>query len=180
MKRCPSCGAGLGREDYEGVEVFRCPDCRGVLLPRYRLDLIRHRRHRSPEDLKAQAVAEFRSDTKREVRCPRCGALMAKRPFASRYMPLSIDVCRACDYVWLDAGELELLQLLYEASASGHEVVEMQKRMRELQCTPERKARFEAALAQLSEEGPRDSEAATDQLALELIKLLLRAGKPML
>lgn len=28
--RCPKCGATLAHEEYHGVEVDRCPDCKGV------------------------------------------------------------------------------------------------------------------------------------------------------
>ena len=28
--KCPKCGADLGTEDYHGIEVDRCPECRGL------------------------------------------------------------------------------------------------------------------------------------------------------
>lgn len=28
--RCPKCGATLISEDYEGVQIDRCPECRGM------------------------------------------------------------------------------------------------------------------------------------------------------
>ena len=40
-----------------------------------------------------------------EMRCPRCGASLAHRPYKS----VSLDYCPNCHGVWLDAGELAML-----------------------------------------------------------------------
>lgn len=30
--KCPHCGADLVKEDHDGVEIERCPECRGIWL----------------------------------------------------------------------------------------------------------------------------------------------------
>ena len=30
--RCPKCGGNLAAEDYQGVEIDRCTDCKGIWL----------------------------------------------------------------------------------------------------------------------------------------------------
>ncbi|MEO6525271.1 MAG: zf-TFIIB domain-containing protein [Gemmatimonadaceae bacterium] len=40
-----------------------------------------------------------------EMICPRCGAVMAHRPFRG----VTLDACGSCHGVWLDAGELAML-----------------------------------------------------------------------
>ncbi len=32
--KCPKCGADLATEDYQGVQVDRCPECNGVWFDR--------------------------------------------------------------------------------------------------------------------------------------------------
>jgi Zn-finger nucleic acid-binding protein len=170
MKTCPACKTYLKTEDYEGTKVWRCPDCRGVFIAKYKLDIVRHQRHRDRETLKAEAKADFKSDTKQTIRCPRCRAIMEKRPIASRYSTLTLDSCKSCEGIWLDGGELALAQLVYEASTTGTESLEFQRRMKELLESPERKAKFDAAMAALRENVPGDHSWHSADILLELIK----------
>ena len=154
MKSCPACRTKLTSEDYEGARIWRCPECRGVFLSKSKLELIRHQRIRNGETLKAEARAEFQSDTIRTISCPGCGATMEKRRMPSRWITVTLDCCKACDGIWLDGGELAVAQLVFEASIRGTESLEFQRRMKELCESPERKAQFEAAVAALSERTP--------------------------
>jgi Zn-finger nucleic acid-binding protein len=154
MKKCPTCEVALLAEDYAGVKVARCPGCRGVFMAKFRLEMINHQAVRSRDALKAEAKSEFMTDTIKQIRCPGCGGFMAKRPIASRYTPLLMDCCRACDGVWLDGGELAIIQMVYSASTRGMEAQEFKRRVRELEADPERKKQFETALAALPEDLP--------------------------
>ena len=69
---------------------------------------------------------------------------------------LEIDECRHCEYVWLDGGELALLQLGYQATSKFIDAQEFKRRMEELEASPERKAQFEKRLAKLSRRLPED------------------------
>jgi len=180
MKRCPTCGKGLRREVYEREAIFRCPGCRGVLVAGYHLDLIKHRKVRTTEALKTEAHEEFHGNTEKAVTCPRCLTPMAKRPFASRYARLSTDTCPKCRFVWLDGGELALLQLVFEASAQARDTADFQQRMRTMLSSPARHERFEADLARLPKDLPEVSGDATDRLVLELVGALLGPWNPKL
>ena len=54
------------------------------------------------------AERERREREAHAMRCPRCGGHLAER----RYQGVSIDECRDCGGVFLDKGELELLEHL--------------------------------------------------------------------
>jgi Zn-finger nucleic acid-binding protein len=149
MRTCPVCLISLLSEEYEGVRIARCPKCRGVLLPGYKFDMIRHFRQRSSADLKQEAEADFSGNTTATLRCPKCRTKMEKHALARRLSLVTVDYCSTCDRVWLDAGELALAQLVFEASARGRELLDHQQRMLALEASPARKARFEEALARM-------------------------------
>ena len=173
MKKCPTCDVALAHEMYEQTPIDRCPQCRGVFLSRARLEMIRHRRDTAADDLKREARDEFRGDTRHVIRCPRCRGLMDKRPLASRFAQLTLDVCRGCDGVWLDGGELALAQLVYEASTRGRESQEFQRRMAALAADPARRQRFEEALARLPEELPGQAAEVSDMLLADFVSDLV-------
>lgn len=177
MKHCPGCDAELVKEAYEGVAVWRCAKCRGALLPKYKLEMIRHQREREPDALKREAAAEFTGDTQRMIRCPRCGAHMEKRPLAGPYARLTMDYCHSCTCVWLDGGELAIAQLIFEDSGRGRDSLERKHRMAELDADPERRARFEADLARMPEELPGETRDQPPELIIadKLLEAILRA-----
>lgn len=161
-------------EEYEGVPIWRCSACGGAFLSGAKLQTIRHGRARTADQLKAEATAEFVGDTRKVLRCPSCGGHMDKRPISSRYSTMTYDNCRTCRSVWLDAGELAVLQLVYEATNRGTESLEFQKRMEELEQSPERKAQFEEAMSRLPEDLPSDEPMRTSPLAyVDLLRLVL-------
>jgi Zn-finger nucleic acid-binding protein len=52
------------------------------------------------------------SDSRQVLHCAECGKPMVKERFHPM-IPVVVDRCRACGYIWLDAGELPLLRRLY-------------------------------------------------------------------
>ena len=175
MKSCPACQIPLRIESYEGVRVDRCPQCRGSLLPGYRLDIIKHTREKDEATLRDEARTEFHGDTRRSFRCPHCQATMEKQALSRRYSDLCLDLCRTCKYVWLDGGELALAQLLFEHSTVGQDIQEMQRRTAELEASPERRAAFAEALRRLPEDLPSGPEENPTALAVDvLLDILLR------
>jgi Zn-finger nucleic acid-binding protein len=161
MKHCPACSVILIDETYDGVAVWRCRKCHGVLLQKYKLEMIRHRRARDRETLTKEAKAEFSQDTKRQIRCPRCFEHMDKRSLAGKYGNLKFDFCKVCEAVWLDGGELAIAQLAFAASGRGRASLESQQRMREFETDTERKAEFQANLARMPDELPVSIENET-------------------
>lgn len=113
---CPRCKTGIQAEVYEGVNIDRCPQCRGVWLDDRELrTIISHReKHFTPEQI-AQVKAELKThpagaELNGELTCPKCGAVMRKTESSSVF----IDRCPKQDGVWLDNSELEKLQIIAE------------------------------------------------------------------
>lgn len=145
--RCPACRTiNLKRDTYEGVNVDKCPQCLGHLIPRLRSEGIQRRSKLSQEDLTTQVMLDRGEDTQKLLGCPRCGERMRKVNKA-RPTRFQIDLCRECDLLWLDGGELALLQLAYEDSAQGRESREMQRRHEEM--SQERKRQLHNNMKQL-------------------------------
>lgn len=116
MQLCPACNIPLCRVDYEDVTVHLCPDCRGALVEALRVGTIKRRRVRrwSAQERSAAASRALQSDRAETVRCPKCLVRMAKEAVRLGDGAFHVDRCDACRLVWFDAGELELVQILYE------------------------------------------------------------------
>ena len=119
LMKCPVCAdIDLVRTPYEGVAVDLCPSCHGFLLSTSAMKNI----ERNPE--MAQSIleeeAQVMADTAHEVRCPKCH-ISLKKTNAPHGLQFKIDVCHSCNIIWLDSGELESIQLAYEASPAGQD-----------------------------------------------------------
>ena len=148
MKHCPTCNLPLQRVAYEGVPIFRCETCGGCLVTEFRLDGIMRRRVTSTAELKAEAKDGFQQHPETKRSCPSCRGSMRKE-LLSGTIRLYTDTCNRCGNVWLDAGELAVIQLMYEHSPSGINAEAVKARMAELQASPERLRRFEEDLRKL-------------------------------
>lgn len=173
MSICPKCKVDLVPRKYERVRVLQCAQCMGMLAPELDAAVIKSRREKTCDELKTEAEHEYVSDTKETIICPRCQFPMVKRPIWSKFTAVQYDLCRRCNHVWLDGGELAVMQLLFECSLRGYDVARFQKRMAELELSPERKAAFEAALANMPAGFP-DSEIVLpeDEIVLFLFSIL--------
>jgi Zn-finger nucleic acid-binding protein len=149
MKSCPNCRVALERATYEGVAVETCPACGGHLVVQRRLEGIKRNPSTPTEQLKAEATG-FAGSTSGRVTCPACFSEMKKeRPRGP--VEIELDVCPSCGAVWLDPGELAMIQLAHELSTQSKDAEEFKQRHRELEADPERKARFERNLARMRE-----------------------------
>ena len=107
--------------------------------------------HKTQEQLKSEASAEFSGSSSQRLRCPRCHLPMHKQAIDLPVLDLQYDICTGCSLVWLDGGELALVQLAYQSSSGFLNAQELKRRMQELEASPERKAIFRANLANLPE-----------------------------
>jgi Zn-finger nucleic acid-binding protein len=114
--KCPVCEAQLQVAPYEGVTVHVCPQCRGTLVEADRLRAIERRRERQWSEAELQAVATrvASSDGATRRRCPRCLMFMDRIDASWDACAFHLDRCEACKVVWLDEGELDLVQAKYE------------------------------------------------------------------
>lgn len=121
---CLRCGTAMDWEAYEGVAIDRCPECRGVWLDREELaDILGAREVEfGPERREALRVAEERHLRAPEavadeepLPCPKCRRTMEKNryPYA---LSVVIDRCERGCGLWLDAGELDFVQIAVEGT----------------------------------------------------------------
>jgi len=105
---CPRCHSELRVENYQGIEVDRCPNCEGMWLDYGELDQLEDTVF-DKDELKASLM--FRS-FEGELICPKCGGRMQR--FNYRDYNLELDFCEQGHGTWLDAGEekrvLELME----------------------------------------------------------------------
>ncbi len=181
MRRCPVCGAAMENIDYEGFRLRHCHACGGHLIPAARLKAIQQRDAIPRGELQEEVRARFTASTAEPVRCPRCRITMRKQDVRLPVVRVQTDVCAPCGLVWLDGGELALLQLAHEATDTFADRRALQQRAMELETSPERKARFMEDLARLPDAPSPLGDAlstAENTLLLDVIidavRLLLR------
>lgn len=127
MKRlCPDCRQWLIVQEYEGLYVWRCAFCNGILAEQDRLPRIFVRREKGFPERVSRLATFLRKDSQRKHprfnllldmshprRCPKCGRPMRHKFYSYAYH-VEIDECLVCNVMWFDADELEILQCLIE------------------------------------------------------------------
>jgi uncharacterized protein len=105
---CPKCRKEKMRpETYEGVEIDRCPVCKGLFFDKGELEELLAKDEGNVADTLSFSAT---SDAMDQVRahCPRCDKDMDA---VTGPADVRMDVCRQCRGVFLDQGELATLQL---------------------------------------------------------------------
>lgn len=177
MKNCPICNIPLTPVDYEGLRVWQCLTCKGHLMSFARLDGIKRANRKSEPALKSEASTDFAGSTTQPLRCPRCHIVMDKQALDLPVLDIHTDVCDGCSLVWLDGGELALLQLAFKTSSKSLNSQKLKRRISELEASPERKAAFEANLARLSDSKDTPESilgSASEMLLNPFLRELLR------
>jgi heat shock protein HtpX len=127
MRRlCPDCRKWLIVQGYEGLFLWRCAFCNGLLVEEEKLPRIFARREKGfPERVQRIAAlmdAEAKKthphfnvivDIPRLRPCPKCGRDMVHKFYSYAYH-IEIDECQACKLIWFDPDELEILQCMIE------------------------------------------------------------------
>jgi len=127
MRRlCPDCREWLVPQEYEGLYVWQCAYCRGMLVEGEKLPRIFVRREKGFSERIIRLAELLRENLQQKKKhmdmrfavthprqCPKCGKLMMRKFYSYAYH-VEVDVCRHCAVTWFDAGELELLQCLIE------------------------------------------------------------------
>lgn len=107
---CPICSELLATGTIDGLPIWSCRRCHGVLARNGDFGAIvkRRRAQRDPERESTPAPVDP-DELRRSVRCPQCARKMETHPY---YGPGSvvIDSCANCFLVWLDHGEIGLIQ----------------------------------------------------------------------
>lgn len=117
---CPNCKHILRAVEYEGIHIETCTQCHGEWLDAGELGHIVKAREVLFDVQERKAVAAAASikgvrlkDVDRDLRCPTCGGQTDAINYGGD-TGIIIDRCTSCHGMWLDADELEKIQMLVE------------------------------------------------------------------
>jgi len=144
--KCPvDTSVDLKPQNYEAnIQIDFCPRCRGVWLDQGELEAIQGTlekdyseileelaRERLSHEVGGAEVEEGSSDsfllTEADLpqdvhrHCPKCNGSVMVRSFYKTDNAVVIDVCPTCHGIWLDEGELQKLEVLYQESLTRYE-----------------------------------------------------------
>lgn len=115
--QCPKCDVDTKTEKYEGVEIDRCPRCKGVWLDDGEIRQVIREREKTFTSEQIRAVVgdtlPVKVDAPEEADvypCPKCGENLEKHDLTG----IMLDRCPNHDGLWFDEGEIEKVQILAE------------------------------------------------------------------
>ena len=134
MPRCPGCFVILAISTYGGVKVRTCNSCFGTWISRVSLMHI-VRAVEPPEagpdtpSLKDLAALVIEGHNKRPFPCPECRQQMIMDRLHPM-IPVDMQFCGKCSYVWLDVGKLAMTQRLYHelTNSTDPKIIEIRDR----------------------------------------------------
>lgn len=110
---------------YEGIQIETCPGCQGEWLDDAELRHVTRAREERFDPQECRAVTEATkikgvvlADVDRDLACPKCGGQTDPINYGGN-TGVIIDRCTECHGIWLDAGELEKIQMLVEGWEDG-------------------------------------------------------------
>jgi len=105
---CPVCQVALADGRVEGEAVQFCPHCRGFLATNPAFNtILRARRSKRPAGETDHSFCP--TELHRPVKCPQCHRRMDTHPFYGGGR-VCVDTCARCTLIWLDAGELTVIE----------------------------------------------------------------------
>lgn len=118
---CPRCiTATLESVQYEGVTIDVCNTCGGQFLDHAELGHIVHAREMRFDEASRELVAERNpvfgvptEELSHDIKCPKCAKPMSTLNYSCD-SGVYIDSCQGCGGFWLDADELETVQIYQE------------------------------------------------------------------
>ncbi len=118
--QCPNCRGQLSTITYEGIAVETCPACGGEWLDNGELGKIVAIREAKFSEQERRAIVESTTVTgvkletvDRNLACPRCSGSTDPINYGGD-TGIIIDRCTSCNGLWVDATELEKIQMLVE------------------------------------------------------------------
>ncbi|MBT4520215.1 MAG: MFS transporter [Halieaceae bacterium] len=102
--RCPKCRTGMAQVQFDGVEIDRCRNCKGLWFDAGEIEALNTKSAAAALDIGDVAVG-MHHNTVQDYECPRCSATM--KPTADARQPhITFETCSTCLGSFLDAGEL--------------------------------------------------------------------------
>lgn len=122
-----------------------------------------------PEQLESHAEQQATADSTDLIRCLRCRVQrMSKEKIHFDQRPdesFQLDICRKCQMIWFDGGELAKFQLDYESSIKAIDQLERQKLAQSL--SGDRKEQLEERIATMPMASECTRSAPRKSLALD-------------
>jgi Zn-finger nucleic acid-binding protein len=106
---CPVCKLDLETAEIEGEVVGYCPRCRGFLTATANFGRIVEKRRALHGPHEANHEPFDPAELKRVLQCPVCHLCMEAHPYYGGGNAV-VDTCDRCSYIWLDAGELAIIE----------------------------------------------------------------------
>jgi Zn-finger nucleic acid-binding protein len=110
---------------YEGIDIETCDSCGGEWLDCDEIQKVTFLREVRFDEDERRAIAESTSITgiplknvDRDLVCPKCGTTTDPVNYGGD-TGIIVDRCTACGGFWLDAGELEKIQMVVEGWNDG-------------------------------------------------------------
>ena len=124
---CPICAGKLKNVNYEAdIMVDECPMCKGIWLDTGELEKIQTNAQKNHKEKYSQfesytEIGARMSDQmgKKNINCPKCNNSMTKKEFQPT-STIIVDLCNSCKGLWLDAGELQQLEVFLEEHNLRH------------------------------------------------------------
>ena len=123
--KCPNCGGRLRAIEYEGIHLETCDSCQGEWLDAEELKQVVKARQVRFDEQERRAIAESTTiqgvkldQVDRDLTCPKCGGQTDAINYGGD-TGIIIDRCTQCRGIWLDAKELERIQMLVEGGDDG-------------------------------------------------------------
>ena len=117
---CPNCQGQLHPTSYEGLKIESCTSCGGEWLDADELHTVVNRRRERFTREERRAIVESTTITgvelenvDRDLACPKCGGTTDPINYGGD-SGIIIDRCTSCRGFWLDATEMEKVQMLIE------------------------------------------------------------------
>ena len=115
---CPACDVACASETYEGVNIDVCTKCKGVWLDKNELEVVSRQREKGYKANDVEAINRLcgvsgtaKETDSREMKCPKCGDGSMKTLNYAYSSGIFIDRCSKGCGLWLDADELEKVQM---------------------------------------------------------------------
>lgn len=109
---CPRTGTPLTQVRVGGIEVDISEACGGVFFDQREIEAFKSKNEARGSALARhlQQFANDKLDLNQRIKCPKCTDVVMMRRYESPLHLIEIDECPQCAGIWLDTGELSLLQ----------------------------------------------------------------------
>ena len=113
---CPACKGNLIKDWFQGTDFERCLGCLGSWITAFALKKIAETPLANPDKALTEETLshEFKGipdkDLKRALTCPSCAIALHPRNYEYA-SGIIIDTCPQCRGIWLDAKELEKIEI---------------------------------------------------------------------